>query len=113
MRRVLRLLICVLAVSCAMPATTTLGAFTFLNVPDRRDYAFDSNGLLYVSTGGGSILRYSTQSQSYLSPFVIGGSPNGIDLSPLGQTLAVADPPRRAPTTACSSWTPPTASPRR
>src|SRR4051812_4058571 len=64
MQRTIRLLVCVLTVSCAMPATIAWGAFTFLNVPDRRDYAFDGNGLLYVSTGGGSILRYNTQSQS-------------------------------------------------
>jgi WD40 repeat protein len=65
--------------------------FTPLTVADRRDYVFDASGILYISTAGGSILRYNTQTASYLSPFSIGGTLNGIDLSPDGQTLAVAD----------------------
>jgi dipeptidyl aminopeptidase/acylaminoacyl peptidase len=66
-------------------------AATILNVPDRKDYAFDNNGILYISTAGGNIIRYNTSTGSYLTPIGVGGTLNGIDLSPDGRTLAVAD----------------------
>ncbi len=75
---------------CARSALAVT-TFTQLNVPDRRDYAFGANGLLYITTTSGSILRYDPQSGSYLSPFAIGGTLGGMDLSPDGLTLAVAD----------------------
>ncbi len=70
---------------------STFGDFVALSIPDRRDYAFDNNGILYVSTSGGVIRRYDTRSGSFLSSFTVGGSLLGIDLSPDGSTLAVAD----------------------
>jgi WD40 repeat protein len=70
---------------------STLRAYTFLNVPDRRDYAFDNHGILYISKTDGDIDRFNTKTASFLTPFHVGGMLNGIDLSPDGQTLAVAD----------------------
>jgi hypothetical protein len=65
--------------------------YTVLNIADRRDYTFGSNGVLYISTASGNIVRYNTALGTFMTPFVVGGSLNGIDLSPDGQTLAVAD----------------------
>lgn len=72
-------------------AQSALAGYVELNISNRRDYVFDNNGVLYISTSSGSILRYNTQTASFLAPFNIGGTLNGIDLSPNGQTLAVAD----------------------
>lgn len=85
-----KLLFAMLWSACLFPGISVAG-HTFLNVADRRDYAFSNDGILYISTSGGSILRYDTRSASYLAPFTIGGTLNGLDLSPDGQTLAVAD----------------------
>ncbi|HEV8293250.1 MAG TPA: hypothetical protein VGP94_15045 [Tepidisphaeraceae bacterium] len=81
----------VIAAGILVMAAEAHAAFTPLNVADRRDYAFDKTGILYISTTGGSVLRYNTLTNTYLSPFVIGGTLNGIDLAPDGLTLAVAD----------------------
>jgi hypothetical protein len=83
-----RFLAGVLLLLCAAP---TVWGYTFLNVADRRDYAFDRNGILYITAGSGNVQRYNTSTSSFLTPFNIGGSPIGIDLSPDGSTLAVAD----------------------
>src|SRR5688572_5265672 len=72
-------------------AAQTCGAFTPLNIANRTDYVFDKAGTLYISTTGGNVVRYNTKTNSYLTPFAIGGSLAGIDLSPDGLTLAVAD----------------------
>src|SRR6185312_10561649 len=69
---------------------TPLFAYTPLNVSNRTDYAFDNTGILYM-TAGSQILRYSTSTSSFLTPWNIGGSLVGIDLSADGNTLAVAD----------------------
>jgi len=67
-----------------------MAAFTFLNVPNATDYAFDSSDDLYISAGP-NIVRYSTVSQSFLPSFNVGGALIGISLSPDGTTLAAAD----------------------
>jgi hypothetical protein len=88
----MRTTICaVTLISVCVCARYSEGGYTQLNVTDRVDYAFNNSGLLYISTSGGNILRYDTQTSSYLTPFNIGGSLRGIDLSPDGTTLAVAD----------------------
>jgi WD40 repeat protein len=79
-----------LAALCAVTGWSS-GAYTPLAITDRSDYAFDKQGILYVSTTGGVIQRYDTHSGTYLTPFNVGGSLAGIDLSPDGTMLAVAD----------------------
>jgi hypothetical protein len=78
--------------------TSSLGrpalAGQFLSIPGAEDYVFSSSGILYISTSGGDIDRYDTQTNSFLTPFTVGGSLLGIDLSPDGKTLAVADTSR-------------------
>jgi hypothetical protein len=50
----------------------------------------DLREVLYI-TSGGSVLRYSLVSGDFLSSFDLGGDLAGIDISPNGKTLAVAD----------------------
>jgi hypothetical protein len=80
----------VLASGLAGPAF----AGQFLSIPGAEDYVFSSSGILYISTSGGDIDRYNTQTGSFLTPFTVGGSLLGMDLSPDGKTLAVADTSR-------------------
>jgi hypothetical protein len=52
--------------------------------------------IVYISTASqvsrpGQILRYSLASSTFLNPIILGGNLYGIDLSPDGKTLAVAD----------------------
>jgi len=71
------------------PPASAVG--TFINAPDRIDMVYDdARGVLYI-TNGGEVLRYKLSTDSFLSPFTLGGSLMGIDLSPDGNTLAVAD----------------------
>jgi hypothetical protein len=70
----------------AAPVST----FVELPVPNRRDYAFDDAGVLYI-TAGPQIVRFDTHTGTYLAPFVLGGNLFGIDRSRDGRTLAVAD----------------------
>ena len=87
----IRLTFAKLAILFCSFVCASANAYTFLNVSDRRDYAFGDNNLLYISASGGNILRYDLANNVYLTPFAVGGTPNGIDLSPNGTTLAVAD----------------------
>jgi len=73
-------------------------AGTFVPAPGRVDMVYDAaRDTLYV-TSGGSVLRYQLGSNTFLAPFDLGGNLGGIDLSPDGNTLAVADR-QRADTT--------------
>ena len=44
-----------------------------LSIPGREDYVFDNSGILYI-TDGSNIDRYNTQTNSFLTPFQVGGS---------------------------------------
>ena len=71
-------------------------AGTFVPAPSRVDMVYDSGrDTLYV-TSGASVLRYHLGTNSFLSPFNLGGSLAGLDLSPDGNTLVVADRTRDA-----------------
>lgn len=65
---------------------------TFVSAPDRSDVAYDdSRGLLYISDGD-HIDRYDVAGGRFLTPFVLPGSIlRGLDVSPDGKTIAVAD----------------------
>ena len=71
---------------------------TFIPAASRIDMVYDSaRDVLYV-TNGDSVLRYQVGSNTFLSPFTIAGSNlSGIDLSPNGNTLVVADKRRLDP----------------
>lgn len=66
-------------------------AGTFVPAANRVDMAHDAErGLIYI-TDGTQILRYAPDSASFLTPIAVGGQLGGLDLSPDGDTLAVAD----------------------
>jgi hypothetical protein len=66
-------------------------AGVFIPATDRIDMTHDfTRNIIYISNDS-QILRYDTSSASFLSPYELGGSLSGIDLSPDGNTLAVAD----------------------
>jgi Carboxypeptidase regulatory-like domain len=74
-------------------ASAALAAPTphFVAADSPNDICFDKwRNLLYI-TSGSQILRYDLSSQTYLAPFEVGGDLVGIDLSPDGSTIAVAD----------------------
>ncbi len=64
---------------------------TFISAPNRADMVHDPmRNILYI-TSGSEVLRYNLTTQSFLPSFNLGGRLMGIDLSPDGNTLAVAD----------------------
>ena len=64
---------------------------TLIPAPDRIDMVHDfKRNLIYVSNGS-QVLRYDVATGALLTPFDIGGFPTGMDISPDGNTLAVAD----------------------
>ena len=62
---------------------------TFLSIPGRVDYAFDQEGVLYV-TSGSQIVRYDAEAGAFLQPWTVGTNLYGIDLAPDGMRLAVS-----------------------
>ena len=77
---------------CAASAAHSLGVL--IPAANRVDMVYDdARRLVYISQGP-QILRYDVDADAFLSPLAIGGDLGGMDLSPDGQTLAVAD---RAP----------------
>jgi len=76
----------VLFISCHAYAQGTL-----IPAANRVDMVHDfSRNIIYISNGS-QILRYDVQSSSFLSPYDLGGTLLGMDISPDGNTLAVAD----------------------
>ncbi len=72
-------------------AGSAAAAGTLIPAPARVDMVHDAaRSTIYISEGG-SVLRYHVPSASFLAPIVLGGQLSGIDLSPDGATLAVAD----------------------
>jgi sugar lactone lactonase YvrE len=61
-------------------------------VRNRRDLVFDpTRDLLYITTDSGLVQRYDVANQKLLSPWKVGTSLNGADITPDGSTLYVAD----------------------
>lgn len=73
--------------------------YAVVSVSGRVDHAIDRNGIVYV-TSGSTIVRYDLATQQFLSTFNIGGNLAGLDISPDGQTLAVADTSTNGPSSA-------------
>ena len=76
----------------ASAVTTVVGLVNFIPAPGRVDMVYDvPRGVLYV-TSGTQVLRYQLATNSFLAPYTFGlGNLSGVDLSPDGNTLAVAD----------------------
>jgi hypothetical protein len=77
-----------LGLCCAAAATA---AGTFVPAPARVDMVHDAQrNRVYISSGG-QVLRYATKYDVFRAPIVLGGSLGGMDISPDGRTLVVAD----------------------
>lgn len=82
-----RLLACMFLFVCG--SAQAMG--TFVPAASRSDMAYDDQrGLVYIASGD-RVLRYRVADGTFLSPVVTGGSLRGLDVSPDGRSLAVAD----------------------
>lgn len=73
-------------------ATATSVSCLFIPAAQRADMIADAaRDIVYIASRDGNLLRYDLTSRGFLSPIPLGGRPNGIDISPDGNTLAVAD----------------------
>jgi WD40 repeat protein len=73
------------------------GPVPFIPIPDHRGMVYDSaHDLLYIATEHGTIERYQPTTGMALSSWKVGNNLRGIDLSPDGSTLLVADALRGA-----------------
>lgn len=89
MDRIIVAIVCALGIFAG--ASDALGEpYVVVPVAGRVDHAIDRDRIMYV-TAGPSIVRYDLANLQFLPPFNIGGTLAGIDISPNGQTLAVAD----------------------
>lgn len=73
---------------------------SFVPAPNRADMVHDQQRNVVYITDGGNVLRYHVGSATFLAPVMLGGQLSGIDISPDGTTLAVAD----RSTAATSLW---------
>jgi sugar lactone lactonase YvrE len=64
----------------------------FIPVANRRDLVFDpTRDLLYITTASGQVQRYDVANQTLLTPWNVGTSLNGADITPDGNTLLVTE----------------------
>lgn len=66
-------------------------AGTFIPAPARVDMVYDAGRDLLYITNGDHVLRYQISTNTFLTPFVVGRNLRGLDLSPDGNTLVIAD----------------------
>lgn len=64
---------------------------TFIPASQRTDMVYDAQRDLIYIANGSSVLRYDITQAAFLTPIDLGGQLIGMDLSPDGNTLAVAD----------------------
>lgn len=70
---------------------------TLIPVADHRDLIFDpGRDLLYITTSDGDVERYDVNSRTLLTPFDVGNSLNGGDITPDGNFLYIAEGQRGA-----------------
>ena len=68
---------------------------TYIPIGNRMDILPDApRHILYV-TSGPNVLRYNWKTNAYETPFALSGTLKGLDISPDGKLLAVADNKRR------------------
>jgi hypothetical protein len=82
-----------LSISILLTATSEVAMADqgFVVAPGRADIAFDTaSNVLYIS-GTDELRRYDVKSQTFLDPIHLGGHTMGMDISPDGKTLAVAN----------------------
>ena len=89
--RYLFLIFVLTAIMCGASSVYAVSTY-FISAPNRVDMVYDSSRDVLYITSGTSVLRYKTATGSFLSPYTFSlGNLSGIDLSPDGNTLAIAD----------------------
>jgi sugar lactone lactonase YvrE len=75
------------------PGITAGAATNFLiPLPTRRDHVFDrTRDRLYITTNKGTVERYDFRANAWLAPLKVGNSLNGVDITPDGSALYVAE----------------------
>ena len=84
-------IIAALAACTMFYAGSAVAVGTFIPAAARVDMVHDAARSTIYITEGGNVLRYHVPSGTFLTPIVLGGQLSGIDISPDGTTLAVAD----------------------
>lgn len=80
------------AIGCLAYSSKGLAGSQLISVTDRKDHVYDqAQGVLYISTSSGEIERYDTSSGQLLTPWNVGVNLLGIDITPDGQSLYVAE----------------------
>jgi plastocyanin len=64
---------------------------TLISAPSRVDMVYDAGRDIVYITSGNQVLRYQLATDSFLTPFQLSGTLKGLDISPDGNTLIVAD----------------------
>jgi len=64
---------------------------TLISAPNRVDMVYDPGRDIVYITSGSTVLRYQLATDSFLTPFQLSGNLMGLDISPDGNTLIVAD----------------------
>ncbi|MCP4614258.1 MAG: DUF1080 domain-containing protein, partial [Planctomycetes bacterium] len=73
-------------------SNTTPPPCQLIPIPDRKDHVFDPvYQILYITTQSGTVERYDITTKEFLSPWAIGGTLGGIDVTPNGETVLVSD----------------------
>lgn len=82
--------------ACSTAAMADPLASGFITASNRKDIAYDTlRDVLYIS-GDSTLRRFDMKSGTFLAPIQLGGVTAGMDISPDGKTLAVANLSRGA-----------------
>jgi hypothetical protein len=73
-------------------SNTTPPPCQVIPISDRKDHVFDPvYQILYITTQSGTVERYDVTTKEFLSPWAIGGTLGGVDVTPNGDTVLVSD----------------------
>ena len=90
MKTLFRLLCCITPLVLVTLRADAVG--TLISAPNRMDMVYDAGrDVLYITSSNSTVLRYKLATDSFLSPFVLSGNLMGLDLSPDGNKLVIAD----------------------
>lgn len=86
-----RLIAAVFTTAMALCASAAWADGTFIAAPNRTDMVIDTARQMIYVANGTQVLRYDLSCDCQATPITLGGALKGMDLSPDGNTLAVAD----------------------